>query len=269
MIAETVVVRGGGDVATGTIHRLFQAGYRVFALETEKPTVIRRTVAVAQCVFSGKMEIEGLRAQLADSPAQAIEFTEQGVVPVLIDPAGISIGEIHPDIVVDAIMAKRNLGTNLAMAQVVIGLGPGFTAGKDVHAVVETKRGHYLGKVYYQGEALPNTGEPGEIGGASRERIVRAPADGSFFPEREIGERVLKGETLGFVEGVPVISPLTGVIRGLIHDGLEVNAGMKIGDIDPREVGQYCWSISDKARAVGGGVLEAILHLTRNSSATL
>jgi xanthine dehydrogenase accessory factor len=182
----------------------------------------------------------------------------------MIDPEGSFIGEIQPYIVVDAILAKRNIGTRINWAPIVIGLGPGFTAGLDVHAVVETKRGHYLGRVYYEGRALPDTGIPGEVGGASVDRIVRSSGEGRFMPAKKIGDKVIKDEILGYVEGIPVKSPLQGVLRGLINPNVTVKEGMKIGDVDPRDVEQHCWSISDKARAIGGGVLEAILHLSQN-----
>lgn len=258
-----VVVRGGGDLATGTICRLQQSGYKVVALEIEQPTVIRRTVSVAQCIFTKQFEVEGIKAVLTASPEQALELAFRGVIPVLIDPDGVTIEKTHPYVVVDAILAKKNIGTKIDWAPIVIGLGPGFTVGADVHAVVETKRGHDLGRVYYQGEALPNTGIPGDVCGASTERVVRAPAEGRFLPVRKIGDWVKKGEDLGYVERVPVKAPLQGVLRGLINEGIVVTKGMKIGDVDPRQVIDYCWSISDKARAIGGGVLEAIMHLTR------
>lgn len=261
MDKNLVLVRGGGDIATGTIYRLHQSGFRVIVLEIEQPTVIRHTVSVAQCIFAGKTEIEGMQAVLSKGTREAIELVNRGIVPVLIDPAAASIKELQPDVVVDAILAKKNLGTQKDWAPIVVGLGPGFTAGKDVHAVVETKRGHYLGRVYYQGEALPDTGIPGEIGGYSFERIVRSPGRGRFTPVKEIGCSVDKGDILGYVDGIPVKSPLAGVLRGMINEGVIVAENMKIGDVDPRQVAEYCRSISDKARAVGGGVLEAILHL--------
>lgn len=258
---KLVVVRGGGDIATGTICRLYQSGFKVIVLEIGKPTVIRRTVALAQCLFTGETEVEGVRAVRAASAGEAIELVNRGIVPVLVDPEAQTLQELRPDIVVDAILAKKNLGTTKEWAPVVIGLGPGFTAGVDVHAVVETKRGHYLGRVYYGGTALTNTGTPGLIAGKSAERVVRAPAEGSFCAAAEIGDRVKQGEILGNIEGVPVPAPITGVLRGLINEGVHVAEGMKIGDVDPRDNEDFCRSISDKARAIGGGVLEAILRV--------
>ncbi|MDX9871488.1 MAG: selenium-dependent molybdenum cofactor biosynthesis protein YqeB [Clostridia bacterium] len=262
MDKKLVAVRGGGDIATGTICRLAQAGFRVVVLEIPQPTVIRHTVSVAQCVFAGEMEIEGMKAVKVSSPEEALTMLEKGRIPVAVDPEGQYIEQLQPYVVVDGILAKKNLGTKLTMAPIVIGLGPGFTAQQDVHAVVETNRGHFLGKVYYEGSAIPDTGVPGDIAGYSVERLVRSPADGTFKPARKIGDTVEKGELLGHVAGVPVLSPLQGVLRGLINEGVPVKERMKIGDVDPRDVRAHCWSISDKARAIGGGVLEAILHLS-------
>lgn len=258
---KLVIVRGGGDIATGTICRLYHSGFKVVVLEIEKPTVIRRTVALAQCLFANEAEVEGVRAVRADSVEKARELLAEGIVPVLADPEAASRRQLQPDILVDAILAKKNLGTTKEFAPVVIGLGPGFTAGVDVHAVVETQRGHYLGRVYYQGSALPNTGIPGLISGKGAERVIRAPAAGCFYPLREIGDIVNGGDVLGRVAGVPVIAPIDGVLRGLINEGVPVTTGMKIGDVDPRAHREFCRTISDKARSIGGGVLEAILHL--------
>jgi xanthine dehydrogenase accessory factor len=258
-----VLVRGGGDIATGTIHRLVQAGFLVIVLEIPQPTVIRHSVALAQCVFNGEVAIEGVKAVLASSAEDALQKTTGEVVPVLVDPEGISRFVLQPFAVVDAILAKRNIGTNRDWAPVVIGLGPGFTAGQDVHAVVETNRGHHLGRVYYTGTAEPNTGVPGDIAGFTKERIIRAPANGSFTAVRVIGDKVTAGDLLGYVEDTSVYSPLTGMLRGLINKGVAVKTGMKIGDVDPRNIREHCWTISDKARAIGGGVLEALLHLRK------
>ncbi len=258
---KTVVVRGGGDVATGIIVRLHQAGFKVIVLETAQPTAIRRTVACAECLFSGEVEVEGVRVRPVSSAEEALRMLKKGFIPVLIDPEGKCIKEILPFIVVDAIMAKRNIGTNLGMAPLVIGVGPGFTAGSDVHAVVETKRGHYLGRVYYEGSALPDTGVPGEIAGVSKKRVIHSPADGVFIPEKEIGDEVEAEDILGYVGNVAVKTTLKGVLRGLIQKEAKVYRGMKIGDVDPRCIKEHCRTVSDKARAVGGGVLEAILHL--------
>lgn len=260
---KLVYVRGGGDLATGTACRLYQAGFAVIIAEVPKPTVIRRTVALAQCVFDGTAEIEGVPGRLAKSAVEARQMAGRGIVAVLIDPRGETVRELRPPVVVDAIMAKRNTGTAKEWAPIVIGLGPGFTAGGDVHAVVETMRGHDLGRVYYQGSAYPDTGIPGEIGGYGLERLVRSPASGVFWPCCEIGQTVTKGEILGHVGTEPVVSGIPGVLRGLLNSDMEVSFGMKIGDVDPRGQRDSCFTISDKARAIAGGVLEAILHLSK------
>lgn len=267
MDKKLAVVRGGGDMATGVIYRLYKAGFKVIVLEIARPTVVRHTVAAAKAVFSDECIIEDMKVVKASGIEEAFQCLEKGTVPVLIDPAGNYVEKINPFIIIDAIMAKKNLGTKKEWAPIVLGLGPGFTAGKDVHAVVETLSGHYLGRVYYKGEAFPDTGVPGEVAGISREIVVRAPAAGFFRPSRKIGDTVSKGEVVGFVESVPdqeqvpVVAALTGTLRGFLTDGLQVYEGMKIGDVDPRQVRDYCWTISDKARAIGGGALEGILNL--------
>ena len=261
MTDNLVVVRGGGDLATGTVCRLVNCGFRVVVLETAQPTVIRRTVAFAQAVFDGGAEVEGLTAVKAGSVSECQSLLNEGKIPVLVDPMCESLGELRPEALVDAILAKRNLGTSKDMARIVVGLGPGFIAGRDVHAVVETNRGHNLGRVFYDGAAEPNTGAPGNIAGYTSERIVRAPAAGVITTAADIGDHVEQGQELARVEGAAVYAPLTGVLRGMIQSGIRVGEGMKIGDVDPRDKKEYCYTVSEKARAIGGGVLEAILHL--------
>ena len=258
-----IAVRGGGDLATGVIHRLVQSGFPAVILETEQPTVIRRTVAYATAIYTESMEVEGLRAVRVNCAAETLDCVKADLIPVLIDPFAESLGELKPHIVIDAILAKRNLGTNRDMAPIVIGLGPGFTAGKDVHAVIETNRGHNLGKVIYQGVAEPNTGVPGIIGGFDYQRVLRAPIDGVIRNVKEIGCEVKQGDIIAYVGDEPVVSSLDGILRGLIMDGLTVSRNLKIGDVDPRCKREFCYSISDKARAIGGGVLEAILFLLK------
>lgn len=258
MTGKLVLIRGAGDLATGIAHRLFRSGFAVVMTELPQPTAIRRTVSFAEAVFAGRTVVEGVAAVKAEL-GKAADLALKGVVPVAVDPWGAAVGLLRPWAVVDAVMAKRNVGTRLGDAPVVVGVGPGFTAGRDVHFVVETARGHYLGRVIEEGEALADTGIPGEIGGVADERLVRAPASGTFRAARAIGNLVTAGETVGFIGAVPVTATIAGVLRGLIHDGLTVPAGMKIGDIDPRCRPEYCFTISDKARAVGGGVLEALL----------
>ena len=207
-------------------------------------------------------EVEGVQARRAEGPEQAADLLKEGVIPVLADPEGSCIPVLKPDAVVDAILAKKNLGTKITDAPVVVGVGPGFTAGVDCHAVVETMRGHTLGRVYHQGSALPNTGIPGLIGGFAGERVLRAPADGVFHQLLDIGAQVKMGDVAATVDGEPMICTLDGVLRGILPEGTPVHKGMKAGDIDPRCAVEHCYTASDKALAVGGGVLEAILHLS-------
>ena len=257
-----VVIRGAGDIATGVALRLWRAGIQVAMTDLEKPTAIRRTVAFSQAIVHGEAVVEGVTARRAESPDQALELLKSGVIPVLADPEGACVPVLKPAAVVDAILAKKNLGTNITDAPVVIGVGPGFTAGEDCHAVVETMRGHTLGRALYEGSALPNTGVPGLIGGKSGERVLRAPADGIFQGVRRIGEQVREGDAAGYVDGIPMRCTAGGTLRGLLADGVPVTKGMKCGDVDPRCEPDHCRCVSDKALAVGGGVLEAILHFS-------
>jgi len=261
-----VIVRSAGDIATGTLVRLHLCGWRVLALESERPTVIRRTVALADAVTEGEAVVEGIRALRCSTLKEFEAAWEQGAIPVAVDPAGRWISELKPLAVVDAILAKRNLGTRMDMAPIVIGLGPGFTAGEDVHAVIETNRGHRLGKVIYSGPAAPNTGEPGDIGGYTVERVMRSPGDGVTRSLKAIGDWVAAGETVLEVDGIPVRAEIAGIIRGLIADGSTVTPGFKIADVDPRSDRSACFEISDKARAVARGVLEALLTLSRREA---
>ena len=256
-----VVIRGGGDIATGIALRLYRSGMEVVLCEREQPTAIRRTVAFSEAVRLGETEVEGVaarRAELEEIP----ELLELGIVPVLVDPEAELALALAPDALVDAILAKLNLGTTADMAPAVVAVGPGFTAGEDCHAVVETMRGHYLGRVLYEGSALPNTNVPGLIGGYAGERVLRAPADGVFQGALAIGDRVEAGDVAGYVDGVPMACTIGGVLRGLLADGVRVHRGMKSGDVDPRCEADHCWLVSDKALAVGGGVLEAVLRLS-------
>ena len=256
-----VVIRGAGDLASGVALRLWRAGMDVVLLDVEKPTAIRRTVAFSEAIVHGVQRVEDVTARLATAET-AEETLAAGYIPVLVDPEGRSVPKLKPDTLVDAILAKRNLGTEIRDAPVVIGVGPGFTAGVDCHAVVETMRGHSLGRVLREGAARPDTGIPGLIGGFAGERVLRAPAAGLFHPLRDIGDAVTEGEILATVEGKPIIATLTGTLRGILPEGTEVSPGMKAGDIDPRCQRSHCFTASDKALAVGGGVLEAILALT-------
>ena len=257
-----VVIRGAGDLATGVALRLWRAHIRVIMTDIERPTAIRRTVCFSQAIVHGETTVEDVTAKRAESPAQVLELLKTGVIPVLADPEGACIPALKPDAVVDAILAKKNLGTKITDAPVVIGVGPGFTAGVDCHAVVETMRGHYLGRVIHEGSAIPNTGIPGLIGGFAGERVLRAPADGVFHQILDIGAQVKMGDVAATVDGQPMVCTLDGVLRGILADGTPVFKGMKAGDIDPRCEIKHCYCASDKALAVGGGVLEAVLELT-------
>lgn len=281
-----IICRGAGDLATGIIHRLHRAGHRVIALETDYPAAIRRQVSFCEAVYDGSAAVEGVTARLVpaltDAEAahivsekwsrSAIEAVlEAGEVPLLIDPEGESIALLKPDVVVDAIIAKRNLGTTIDMAPLVIGVGPGFTAGNDVHLVIESMRGHNLARIITDGMAQPNTGVPGNIAGFKSERVIHAPAAGYIHDVRKIGDIVQKGDEIARIypdkgsfdnelsEYVPVNATITGIIRGLIREGYYFREGFKIADIDPRESElTNCFTISDKARSIAGSVLEAV-----------
>jgi len=266
-----VVVRGGGDLATGTIHKLYEEGYRVAVLETEHPACIRRQVSFCEAIYEGKIEVEGVTAvhiEEAEEDAlyNAVEKAwARGEIPVLKDPFGHVIETRQPEVVVDAILAKRNLGTTKEMAPLTIGLGPGFTAGQDVDIVIETMRGEHLGKIYRTGSAIPNTGIPGVIAGYSKERVIHAPASGKFQPRKRIGDMVKTDEVLGVIipeeqQGeVPVFASMTGLLRGMIKEGYLVKKGLKIMDIEPRmDEKELCFLISDKAKCIGESVYQVI-----------
>ena len=257
-----VLIRGAGDIATGIALRLCRARLQVVMTDLASPTAIRRTVCFSQAIVYGTTEVEGVRAVYAKDCAEAERIMARGDIPVLADPDCACRRELKPDALVDAILAKRNLGTTMTDAPVVIGVGPGFTVGEDCHAVVETMRGHTLGRVIYQGSALPNTNIPGLIGGYAGERVLRAPADGVFTQLLDIGAEVKAGDIAGTVGGEPMRCTIGGVLRGILPSGTPVHRGMKSGDVDPRCKPEYCTTVSDKALAVGGGVLEAILHLS-------
>lgn len=254
-----VLLRGGGDLATGVAYRLHHAGFPVVVLELPNPLVVRRTVALASAVGAGAVTVEDLRGVRVDTAAEAAALARTGAIPVLVAPQLPGGPLANAAVIIDARMAKRNIDTAIDQAPLVIGLGPGFTAGDDCHAVVETMRGHTLGRVIWQGQAIPNTGTPGIVAGKGAERVLRAPIGGIANWGKDIGDRVLLGERIGAVGGVPVIAPFDGVLRGLIASGTAVAAGNKIGDVDARGDVESCFTISDKALAVGGGVLEAVL----------
>jgi xanthine dehydrogenase accessory factor len=264
---DLVVLRGGGDLATGVAYRLHKAGFPLVVLELARPLVVRRRVALATAVLEDIVRIEGLVGRRVDTWPEARALAVTGKIPVLVEPnwpPGGSTGAAPGTpsairVLVDARLAKRNIDTTMEQAPLVIALGPGFNAGEDCHAVVETMRGHFLGRVIWWGPALPNTGRPGTIAGKGMERVLRSPVAGSATWQVDIGDSVVEGQTIGRVGDQSISAPFAGVIRGLIAPGLEVPAGYKIGDLDARADRQACFTISDKSLAVGGGVLEAIL----------
>ena len=256
---KLMIVRGAGDLATATIIRLHNSGFKVICLDIGKPTVIRRTVSFAQAMFDGETTVEGVTARRCNA-GDAMSVIEQGMIPVVADPEGKCIGLYRPEVVVDAIIAKRNLGTSRDMAPFTVALGPGFTAGEDVDCVIETTRGHALGRLIYSGSAAPNTGIPGNIGGFTVERVIHSPCAGEFRACRKIGDLVEKGEVIAYVGETAVRATLDGMIRGLLHDGLSVPEHFKIADIDPRGEKSDYLTCSDKARALSGSVLEAVMH---------
>ena len=260
-MAVLVVIRGAGDIATGIALRLYRAGMDVVMCETAHPTAIRRTVCFSEAVRLGETVVEGICAKKT-TVSEVAQLINDRIIPVLVDETAECVSILKPDAVVDAILAKRNLGTRMDMAPVVVGVGPGFTVGVDCHAAVETMRGHTLGRTLYEGSPMENTAVPGLIGGFAGERVLRAPCDGIFRPVHEIGDKVSEGECVACVEGVPMVCTIGGVLRGLLPEGTPVHKGMKSGDVDPRAQVENCFTASDKAIAVGGGVLEAILRLS-------
>jgi xanthine dehydrogenase accessory factor len=250
------LLRGGGDLATGVAWRLTRAGWPVVVCELAAPLTVRRTVAVSSAVLDGVVDVEGMRAVRSRTAEEALELAATGVIPVLVSP---ELPSIDVDIVIDARLAKRNIDTSINDAALVVGLGPGFTAGVDCHGVVETMRGARLGRLLWSGSAAPNTGTPGVVGGRGVERVLRAPADGTVVWEVSIGDAVEDGQRLGIVDGASINAPFAGVVRGLISDRVELVTGLKIGDVDPRRDPTACHEISDKALAVGGGAVEAVL----------
>lgn len=256
-----ILIKGAGDIATGIAVRLKNSGMQVVMTEIAIPTTVRRSVAFSRAVYEGSAVVENIIARLVLDFAQIPAVLQRDEIPVLIDPRCEVLKSIHFDAVVDSILAKKNLSTDPTQAPVVIGVGPGFSVPQDCHCVIETQRGHDLGRCIYQGCAAKNTGIPGEIGGYTVERLLRAPCDGIFHPILAIGDAVKAGQTVAMVDDQSITAQIDGIVRGLLQDNVPVKAGMKSGDIDPRGCYEHCFTVSDKARAVGGGVLEAILHL--------
>ncbi|MBW2058115.1 MAG: EF2563 family selenium-dependent molybdenum hydroxylase system protein [Deltaproteobacteria bacterium] len=254
-----VLVRGAGEMATGVAHRLWRAHFLVCMTETAEPLAIRREVSFCEAIHDGEKTVEGVTAKRVID-VEAVRATwERGKIPVLVDPGAVVKGFLKPHVLVDAILAKRNLGTAMTDAALVIGLGPGFVGGEDVHLVIETNRGHNLGRLIWEGSAEADTGIPGNVGGYTAERVLRAPRAGRFEALIKIGDLVEENEPVAEVDGAPMRSRIAGVLRGILRDGTSVEKGMKSGDVDPRGKREACFTISDKARAIGGSVLEGIL----------
>lgn len=259
MTLPYVLLWGGGDLASGVAIRLHHVGIKILVVEKDQPLVVRRTVAFANAVFTGQMQVEDVTGVLIHSPEKMQDVWEQDQVPVIVDPELTLLPEYRPLALVDARMRKKVVQNDLHTAEMVIGLGPGFVVGENCHAAVETNRGHYLGRVYWEGSPEPDTGVPGKVLAYTRERVLHAPASGTLQTLKKIGDPVTKGEPVLEVAGEAVFAPFDGLLRGLIHDGLQVREGMKVGDVDPRPETFRCWTVSEKSLAVGGGVLEAIL----------
>ncbi len=260
LFAKTLIfMRGGGDLATGAAIRLVRAGFPIVIAELDRPLAVRRAVAFASAILEGEIEVEGVRAVKTGDVDAAAALAATAVVPVLVDPDGKSIPLLKPSVLVDARMTKSRVDAEKGAAPLVVGLGPGFVAGVSCHAVVETRRGPYLGRVYWRGAAQENTGRPETVMGMDYARVLRAPRDGIVLLHAAIGDAVAQDQVVAAVDGVEVRAPFPGAVRGLIAQATPVTAGMKVGDIDPRGRREYCFMVSDKSLAVGGGVLEAVL----------
>ena len=255
----TVLIRGAGELASAVAYRLHQSHFRLLMTEVDQPQAVRRELAFCEAVYDSEKEVEGVVARLISAPGEIAQVWGEGKLPVMVDPEARIKEVLKPAVLVDAIIAKKNLGTRMTDAPLVIGLGIGFRAGRDVHAIIETNRGHNLGRVLLEGEAEPDTGVPGVISGFSWERVFRAPKAGRFTVSKKIGDMVSAGDVVAHVDDEPVRTNIGGIIRGLLRDGTRVHQGMKAGDVDPRGEKEYCYTISDKGRAIAGGVLEAIL----------
>ena len=254
-----VLIKGAGDLASGVAFRLKRVGFPLVMTELPAPLLVRRTVSFGAAVFSGHASVEGVVARVVDTPAEAYALAGGQEIPILIDPQAQAAGALNPQVLVDAIMAKINTGTSINDAPLVVALGPGFTAGEDCHAIIETKRGHRLGRVIETGTAEANTGTPGPIKGYATDRVLRAPVDGQVIGRAKIGDRIKQGQLIATMDAHEIRAPFAGVLRGLIHPDVNVRSGLKVGDLDPRGQVDHCFTISDKSLAIGGGVLEAIL----------
>ena len=253
------LIWGGGDLASGVALRLFRVGIRVLVVETNQPLAVRRSVSFAQAVYEGAALIEGVIGKLIEHPEEMIDCWGNNTMPVIVDPELNLLEEFPPFVLVDARMRKKFVDLPLDFAEMVIGLGPGFVVGENCHAAVETNRGHFLGRVFWEGSSQADTGVPGKVASYTRERVLHAPKDGVVVAHVQIGDRVLTGDPILTIGGETVLAPFDGLVRGLIHPGIEVRKGMKVGDVDPRPEIFRCWTVSEKSLAIGGGVMEAIL----------
>lgn len=255
-----VIIKGAGDLASGVAYRLHRAGFPIVMTELPTPLMVRRAVSFGQAVYEGETAVEGVTARRVEDPHQALDLARQGeAIPVLVDPEARVVEILKPRVLVDGIMAKRNTGTCISDAPLVIALGPGFTAGLDCHAAIETNRGHWLARILYQGSPQPDTKTPGKVKGYTKGRVIRTPADGHLSPVARLGDRLRKGDVIGYVDGHEVRAMFDGVLRGLIHPQAPLTKGLKIGDLDPRDVDRHCFTMSEKSLAIGGAVLEAVL----------
>jgi xanthine dehydrogenase accessory factor len=260
-----IIIKGAGEQASGVACRLYRANFRhILMLETPSPLAVRRRVSFCEAIHESNMTVEGIEAVRIDGEVELYTAWSAGKIAVTVDPKGESVIRCKPDVYIDATLAKRNLGISISDAPLVIALGPGFSAGTDCHAVIETNRGHDLGRVITSGMAAANTGIPGDIASYTKERVLRAPADGLFATDIQIGDPVRKGDIIGQVGSATIATQLDGVLRGLIRPGSMVRKGLKIGDVDPRGEAGYCNTISEKARSLGGAVLEAVLAAYNN-----
>lgn len=257
---ENILIKGAGDLASGIAWRLKRAGFNILMTEIAQPLTVRLSVAYSNAVYAGEVEIEGIKGKLVNNYMQAKQVMAQDNIAVIVDPEANIRKIFRPTIIIDAIMAKKNINTHIDDAPLVIAVGPGFCAGKDCDYVIETKRGHYLGRVIEQGYAIKNTGVPGNIGGYTTERIIRANGDGMFKAVAKIGDEVKQGDLVAYVDDRKVTALIDGVVRGMLHSGIYVTDKLKCGDIDPRAAVAHCYTISDKSRAIGGGALEAVMY---------
>lgn len=260
--SKTIVVRGAGEMASGVIYQLHKLGYVVIALEMPQPVCVRRLVCFANAIYEKQFEVEGVKSSFANDVSEALRITENKKIPVLVDPDGDSIEIFNPFAVIDARMLKKDINTQISSTPLLIGLGPGFTVGVNCHAIVETNRGKNLGKVILKGKAQEYTGIPVELKNYTYERVLRSPSEGNFITSYKIGDLINVNDVVGSVNDKEIVAKIDGVIRGLIHSNVVVKIDQKIGDIDPRGNKDFCFKISDKANAIGCGVLEALNYLS-------